>query len=220
MTSSVTASAVVLLALVGWAYVFVPARRGIWRRTWITASVLLAASAGALFARGDFGDAVGDIGAATVVAGAGVGAVWLVATQIGHRVLCRVVPSFIDRVRDLYSIAAGDRRRDVLTALVSMAVAEEFVFRLVVQREFGLVAGVVAYAAVQAVTRNWALMLAAVASGTVWGLLYQWQQSLVAPLIAHLIWTGALTFVWPLHGCGEATDPEASAVAITDPFER
>ena len=73
-------------------------------------------------------------------------------------------------------------------------------FRLVVQRQFGVVAGVAAYTLVQVVERNWVLILAGAVCGVVWGLLYAWKQNLTAPLLAHLIWTGALTFVWPLRG--------------------
>lgn len=214
-----TLTAVVLLALamVGWVFVFGPERTGIWRRSWVTAGVLTVAAIVGLGRSGELRDAVGGVSPSAVGAGIVVGVAWLIATQIGHRVLCRAVPSFVDQVRDLYSIAAGDRRSDVLVALVAMAVAEEFVFRLVAQRTFGLVIAVAAYTAVQAVERNWALLIAAVASGTVWGLLYEWQEALVAPLIAHVIWTGVLTFVWPLRGCGDAAVPEAADVAIVDP---
>ena len=213
---NVATIAVLALTLAGWAFVFVPERRGIWHRSWLIAAVLTAISVGALLGAGEFGDAVGSVTVEALLAGSIVGVAWVVATQVGHAVLCRILPSFIDRVRDLYSIAAGDRRRDVLVALVGMAVAEEFVFRVLVQREFGLAAGVVAYTAVQAVERNWALMLAGAACGVVWGLLYEWQGGLVAPLLAHVLWTGTLTFVWPLRGCGPESVPEADEVAITN----
>lgn len=206
---------VLALTVVGWAFVFVPARRGIWHRSWLTAGSLVGTSVGSLLWAEELSAAIGSVTVGAVLAGSVVGVGWVVATQVGHAVLCRILPSFIDQVRDLYSIAAGDRRRDVLIALVGMAVAEEFVFRLLVQREFGLVVAVVAYTAVQAVERNWALMLAGAACGVVWGLLYEWQAGLVAPLLAHVIWTGTLTFVWPLRGCSTRSIPEADGVAIT-----
>ena len=210
------ALAVVALAVVGWAFVFLPPHAGIWHRSWITAAVLTMVSVGVLWSAGELGEAVGDVSVEAVVAGVGVGAGWLVATHAGHAVLCRLLPGFVDRVRELYSIAAGDRRRDVLIALVAMAVAEEFVFRLVVQRELGIVAGVAAYTLVQVVERNWVLLLAGAACGTVWGLLYAWQENLAAPLLAHVIWTAALMFVWPLRGSGERRLVEADGVALTD----
>ncbi|CAN5726508.1 hypothetical protein BH24ACT4_BH24ACT4_07260 [soil metagenome] len=93
-----------------------------------------------------------------------------------------------------------------------MAVAEEVFFRGFVQDEVGLVAAVAAYTAVQMVERKWALGLAALLGGTVWGLLFWWTGGLVAPIVAHVLWTGMLTFVWPLKGCGGA-DPTDEAVA-------
>lgn len=213
---TVAAVVIIVIALIGWAYIFAMPRGGIWVRSWTVAGVLIAASLGALCRAGQIGEAVGTTDVEAIVVGAGAGMVWVVATQIGHQILCRVLPSFIDQVRDLYSIAVGDNRRDVVIALVSLAVAEEFVFRLVIQREFGIVAGVVAYAAVQAFERNWALVLAGAACGAVWGVLYAWQDNLTAPLIAHVIWTGTLTFLWPLRGCGGTSIPEAAEVAVTD----
>ncbi|MEO6653337.1 MAG: CPBP family intramembrane glutamic endopeptidase [Ilumatobacteraceae bacterium] len=213
-----TVSAIIVLAatFVGWAYIFVLPRPGIWVRSWTAAGVLVSGSAAALWRAGELGDAVGTTTIRAVLVGLGAGAAWVIITQIGHQILCRLLPSFIERVRDLYSIATGDRRVDVAIALVAMAVAEEFVFRLVVQREFGIIAGIVAYAAVQAVERNWALMLAGALCGAVWGVLYAWQDNLAAPLVAHVIWTGTLTFFWPLRGCDGNRVPEAAGIAMTD----
>ncbi len=212
---TVAAAFVLVLTLAGWAYVVVLPRAGIWRRTQVTAVLLIVVTAGLLWRAGELGDAVGKPDPTSVLVGLGVGVIWVVVTQIGHAVLCRLIPSFVDRVRDLYSITTDDRRRDVLVALVSMALAEEFVFRLVAQREFGIVVAVVAYTLVQAVERNWALMLAGAAFGVVWGLVYAWRDGLAAPLIAHVVWTGTLTPLWPLRGCHGRRVPEADVVAIT-----
>lgn len=207
---------ILLLTLAGWLFIFALPRPGIWQRSWMVALVLIAASAAALAGAGELRDAIGTTDSTAIGAGVAAGVVWVVATQVGHQILCRILPAFIEQVRDLYSIAAGDSRREITLALVSLALAEELVFRLVTQREFGLVAGVLAYAAVQAVERNWALMIAGAACGLVWGLLYAWQENLAAPLIAHLVWTSTLTFFWPLRGCGDQPVPEAENVAITD----
>ncbi len=213
---TVSAIVVLVVTFAGWAYIFSLPRPGIWVRSWTAAGVLVAVSAGALWRAGELGDAVGTTSLSAVLLGIGAGIAWVVVTQIGHQILSRLLPSFIEQVRDLYSIAAGDRRLDVAIALVAMAVAEEFVFRMVLQREFGIIAGIVAYVAVQAVERNWALMLAGGACGTVWGLLYAWQDNLAAPLVAHVIWTGTLTFFWPLRGCDGNRVPEAAGIAVTD----
>lgn len=211
---TVSAIVVLVVTFAAWGYIFALPRPGIWVRSWTAAGVMVATSATALWRAGELGDAVGNTSVSSVLVGIGAGIGWVVVTQVGHRILCRLLPSFIEQVRALYSIAAGDRRLDVAIALVALAVAEEFVFRMVLQREFGIVAGVIAYAAVQAVERNWALMLAGALCGTVWGLLYAWQDSLVAPLVAHVIWTGTLTFFWPL-GCDGNRVPEAAGIAVT-----
>lgn len=213
---TVSAIVVLVVTVAGWAFIFALPRPGIWVRSWTAAGVLVAASAVALWRAGELGEAVGTRSLSAAFVGIGAGIAWVVVTQIGHQILCRLLPSFIEQVRALYSIAAGDRRLDVAIALVALAVAEEFVFRMVLQREFGIVAGIIAYAAVQAIERNWALMLAGALCGTVWGLLYAWQDNLAAPLVAHVIWTGTLTFFWPLRGCDGNRVPEEVAIAVTD----
>lgn len=213
---TVSAIVVLVVTVAGWAFIFALPRPGIWVRSWTAAGVLVAVSAVALWRAGELGEAVGTRSLSAAFVGIGAGIAWVVVTQIGHQILCRLLPSFIEQVRALYSIAAGDRRLDVAIALVALAVAEEFVFRMVLQREFGIVAGIIAYAAVQAIERNWALMLAGALCGTVWGLLYAWQDNLAAPLVAHVIWTGTLTFFWPLRGCDGNRVPEAAAIAVTD----
>ena len=93
-----------------------------------------------------------------------------------------------------------------------MGVAEELFFRGFVQDRAGLVVAVAAYTGVQAIARNWALALAALLCGSVWGLLAWASGGIVAPVAAHVVWVVALTFVWPLRGC-HAPDPAEEAVA-------
>ncbi|NNE12979.1 MAG: hypothetical protein HKN41_12135 [Ilumatobacter sp.] len=54
------------------------------------------------------------------------------------------------------------------------------------------------------------------AGGAVFGLVYPWQETLVAPLAAHVVRTGTLMFVWPLRGCSNQPVPGATDVAITE----
>jgi membrane protease YdiL (CAAX protease family) len=212
-----------VLAAAVWAFLFRLPRVGLWRRTWVAAPLLIAYALVALAADGRLGSTAGPLTATEVAVGLGAGAAWLVATQIGHRILCRLFPAFLAQVNDLYRI------RDDATPLWSMAgavtimgVAEELLFRGLVQGGIGLVAAVAAYTLVQAVEGKWALGLAALLGGVVWGLLFAWRDGLVAPIVAHVLWTGTLTFVWPLSGCG-AADPaeereaEARGPALTTP---
>jgi len=196
-----------VLAVAAWAFLFRLPRGGLWPRTWIVAPLLIAYSLVALAADHRLGRTAGPFTPLEVAAGLGVGAAWLVATQVGHRILCRLFPAFLAQVNDLYRI------RDDATpvwsmvgAVALMGVAEELLFRGLVQGGIGLAAAVVAYTLVQAIEGKWALGLAALLGGLVWGLLFAWRDGLVAPVVAHVLWTGTLTFVWPLRGCG-APDP-------------
>ena len=195
------------LAFGAWLVLFSDRRDDIWPKTWAIAGVLIAYSVGALAVLGELGDAVGPVGPIELAAGAAVGVGWLAATHIGHAVLCRLFPSFVDQVEDLYRLGVDDPPSRVLGPILAMAAAEELLFRGVIQSQWGLVAGVAVYTAVQLVERKWALTLAGFLGGLVWGALYAVTGSLVAPILAHAIWTASLTLVWPLRGCGDEDIP-------------
>lgn len=207
-------AACLAVALAAWIYVFVPERAGIWVRTRVSAAAMIAISVLVLVDAGRLRDAFGRFGVRTIAIGLVAGVAWLVVTQIGVRLIAVVVPSIVDRAGDLYRIAAGDRRRDIAFAVVSMGIAEELLFRGVVQGEWGLVAAVVAYTVVQVVERNWALVLAGAACGVVFGGLYHLTEGLTAPVVAHLVWTSSLTFVWPLKDRDGNAVPAATEVTI------
>lgn len=209
----------VVLAAVAWAYVFLRDRADIWPRTWVAAGALIAYSLVTLSLLGRLDDVIGPVTLAEVAIGLGVGGAWLVATHIGHAVLCRLFPAFVAQIRDLYQLGEGDTVRRMVGPVVAMGVAEELLFRGVVQSIAGLAVGVAVYTAVQFVERKWALALAALLGGTIWGGLFAWRGGIVAPITAHLLWTGMLTFVWRLHGCdagreeGGSTDDGETATA-------
>lgn len=201
-----------LLALAAWVFLFTLPRDGLWPRTWITATVLSGFSLVALAVTDRTGDVIGPINPKEVAAGLGVGAAWLIATHIGHAVCCRLFPTFLAQVNDLYAIRTRSSMPTMIGGVVMMGIAEELMFRGFLQDRLGLVAAIGVYTAVQVVERKWALMLAALLGGTVWGLLFWWRDGIVAPLVAHILWTGALTFVWPLKGC-DGADPIEKAEA-------
>lgn len=205
-----------VVAVAAWTYLFVLPREGLWGRSYIAAGALTGYSVAALAATDRLDAVVGPISPVEAGIGLGIGGAWLVATHIGHAVLCRLFPGFLAQINDLYAIRDRSRLWFTVGAVVAMAVAEEVFFRGFVQDEVGLVAAVAAYTAVQMVERKWALGLAALLGGTVWGLLFWWTGGLLAPIVAHVLWTGALTFVWPLKGC-DGSDPaeEAEAEART-----
>lgn len=85
-----------------------------------------------------------------------------------------------------------------------------------IQGEAGIVVAVVLYAAVQVVERKWPLVLAGALCGLVWGGVFAWRGGLVAPVVAHIVWTSTLTLAWPLRGTG-AAHPRDPAVVHTSP---
>lgn len=191
-----------ILGFAGWVVLFRRRSDDIWPRTWVIAGVLIAYSVAVLGALGELSDVVGPVGLVEVAVGLVVGAAWLVATHVGHAVLCRIFPSFVAQVRDLYGLGADDPAARVVGPIIAMAAAEELLFRGVIQGLAGMIAGVVVYTAVQFVERKWALALAALLGGIVWGGLFEVTGGLVAPVVAHALWTLSLTLVWPLRGCG------------------
>ncbi|HXH56704.1 CPBP family intramembrane glutamic endopeptidase [Iamia sp.] len=203
-----------LIAVAVWAFLFALPRHGLWTRTWIGAAVLSAFSVAALVATDRLDHVVGPLTPLEVGTGLGVGGAWLVATHIGHAVLCRLFPSFLAQINDLYAIRDRRHVASMVGAITAMGIAEELFFRGYVQDRVGLLVAIVAYTAVQLVERKWALMLAALLGGTIWGVLFWWREGLVAPTVAHVLWTAVLTFVWPLKGCdGPDHDEETVAEA-------
>lgn len=198
----VTVIVAVAVAAGAWFALFRGNRSDIWPRTWVIAAVLIAFSVGALAAIGRLAEVVGPVDATVTAVGLAIGTGWLVATHIGHAVLCRLFPSFIVQVKELYQLGVGDPWTRVLGPIIAMAVAEELLFRGVIGGVGGFAAGLCAYTAVQVFERNWALTLAALLGGVIWGGLFELTGGLVAPVLAHALWTATLTLVWPLRGCG------------------
>lgn len=201
MTAVVVALAVVVAAL-AWIALFRRDRDDIWPRTWVIAAALVTFSVAGLAAVGELEGVVGPVDGRTVGLGFGAAAIWLVATHIGHAVLCRVFPSFVEQVQDLYRLGADDPPSRVLGPILAMALAEELLFRGVIQGLSGFVAGTAVYTAVQLFERKWALVLAGFIAALVCGGLFELTDGLVAPVLAHATWTTVLTLVWPLRGCG------------------
>lgn len=202
MVASVLLVVGVLGALAGWAWLFCRPAEGVWTRTWVVAGALAGYAVVALAVTDQLDTALGPVDPGVVAVGVAVGGVWLGATHVGHAVLCRLVPGFLAQISDLYSMREGDRVGVLVAPVVLMATAEELFFRGFVQGHVGLTGAVVVYAGVQLVTGKWALTLAAALGGTVWGLLLWWTGGLLAPVLAHVLWTATLAFVWPLGGCG------------------
>ncbi len=217
--SIVVVLAATVVGMGAWFALFRGDRSDIWPRTWVIASLLIGFSLGGLALVGRLDEVLGPVDLATATIGVGIGGAWLAATHVGHAVLCRLFPSFIDQVKDLYSLGVGDPWTRVLPPIVAMAVAEELLFRGVIGGLGGIVLGVVVYTGVQVFERKWALTLAALLGGIIWGGLFELTGGLLAPVVAHALWTSTLTLAWPLRGCGR-TDLETPADTRTGTASR
>ena len=190
----------IAVAFGAFAYMFALPRPGIWSRTWVAAGVVGGTAAGGLLALGRFGDLVGPFTVEEIGIGLLVGGAWLLATHVGYAIVSWLFPAFADQVRDLYRLGDEDTSGRMVGPIVAMGVAEELLFRSVLQGVGGIALALAVYTAVQVFERKWALALAALLGGVVWGLLFEWRGGVIAPVAAHVLWTGMLTFVWPLGG--------------------
>lgn len=197
-TELVIVVASIVVAFAAFAYMFALPRRGIWPRTWVAAAVVGLTAAVGLVVLGRFGEIVGPFTVTELAIGLAAGAAWLVATHVGYAVISWLFPAFGDQVRDLYRLGDEDTASRMVGPIVAMGVAEELLFRGVLQGVGGIALALVAYTAVQVFEQKWALALAALLGGVVWGALFAWRGGLVAPIAAHVLWTGMLTFVWTL----------------------
>ena len=197
----------VAVAAAMWVFMFRLDRYNVWPRTWVAAAVMSGYAIAATLALGDTRDLVGRVSAVEMLIGAAAGTAWLLVTQLGAAALARVVPSFAAQTSDLYRLAGSDRAARIAGPLIAMAAAEELLFRGFIQARAGLVVAVMTYAAVQVVERKWILVLAAALGGLVWGGLFAWRHGLVAPAVAHVVWTFSLALVWPIRQHTRGTQP-------------
>jgi membrane protease YdiL (CAAX protease family) len=195
-----------VLAAGSWAVLLLPRASGLWVRALVVAIVLVTFST-IVFVKEDGGvDAVLGVSVDEVLVGLLAGLAWVAATQVGFRVIARLWPEFVSEMRQIYAFG-DDSASGLVWAIVVMAVAEEFLFRGVLQPRIGLAGAALAYGAVQLVLRNRALVLGALLIGIVWGLLLWWREALTASIVAHAVWTAVLTFAWPLPPGGAASSP-------------
>jgi len=203
----------VAVAAAMWWFLFRVPRGTIWQRSAVAAVVVSGYAVAAAAALGHLGQLLGPVNLTEVAIGVGAGVAWVVATHVGAAVIGRVAPSFVEQVTALYNRGGEAAKGDMAAGLAAMAVAEELLFRGVIQWEAGIVAAVLIYAAVQLVERNWPLVMAGALCGVVWGGLYAWRGGLIAPVGAHLVWTSALAMVWPIKSSSGVKQPAGSGPA-------
>lgn len=207
-TELIVVVAAIVVTFGAFAYMFALPRPGIWPRTWVAAGVVGATAVAGLLVLGRFRELVGPFTLTELGIGLLVGVGWLAVTHAGYAVVNWLFPAFGDQVQDLYRLGDEDTSRRMVGPIVAMGVAEELLFRSLLQGVGGIALALVAYTAVQVFERKWALALAALLGGVVWGVVFAWRGGVVAPMVAHVVWTGMLTFVWPLGGAPRPQDSD------------
>jgi uncharacterized protein len=138
-----------------------------------------------------------------VIVGLILGGLMSAATYLLYPILTRLLPFIAEGTALLYSVFRGPSPTLALFTLLPVVLFEELIWRGAVQsvfsRRVGLVVGVLfsalAYALVLAPLGSLVLVLVAFACGLVWGALRAVTQSLVPPLVAHLLWD-LLVLIW------------------------
>jgi membrane protease YdiL (CAAX protease family) len=124
----------------------------------------------------------------------------------GNEVLERAFPTLRDEVQALYGLRSSAPGVPLLIAAV--AFSEELFWRGFVQARAGLLVATLGYALVLVWERKAVLLLAAVACGATWGVLFAWRHSLVAPIVSHVLWDLAIMVFLPVR-TARAPSPRA-----------
>lgn len=135
--------------------------------------------------------------------GIALGAVLVVATQVGARLLLPLLPPVLAETQRLYALLQGSLAPAQCAPVIALvAIAEELVFRGVVttlcERRFGprstVALATALYVLPLAASGSWLLIAIGITLGAVWTIARLRSQSLLVPLLAHVIWAEA-TFV-------------------------
>ena len=185
-----------LLAALAWAVLFLPGTQGFWDRA-LPAGLAIGVY-GAVAQRHRLDDLwrpeVLDVAIGVVAAAALYGVFW-----VGDRVLHRLLPALAADVGELYGVSASSRPRLVPVILVVVGASEEMFWRGFVQARAGVLVALVGYAAVHLWERKAALVLAALVGGAAWSALFAWRETLVAPVICHVLWDLAVVLWFPFR---------------------
>ena len=190
-----------LLAVVGWAFLFGLAWGSFWVKLGVTAATV---AAYALFwerPRIRF--------TASAVAHGVVSAALLYAVfYLGNALAPYVVPGATGEVGGIYALGEGSSRLAVFLLLFFLTgPAEEIFWRGFLQgrlmdrlgRWQGYLAATVIYGAVHAFSGNLMLMLAAFVAGAWWGAQYLWRRDLAAVIVSHSLWSAVIFAVAPVR---------------------
>jgi len=185
---------------------FVFGRRHFWSRA-MAAGVVIGVF-GAVAERGRLGEHLRPT-VVDVIIGVSAAALLYVLFGAGDRVLAKFMPALHREVGDLYLLRAEARLGAIPPMIATVAVTEELFWRGFVQARSGLLVATVAYALVLIWERKIVLIVAALICGATWGALFAWRDTLVAPLLSHVLWDLAIMVFFPV-GIARATITEAT----------
>jgi membrane protease YdiL (CAAX protease family) len=141
-----------------------------------------------------------------VSSGLGVGVGMTLLTYPVYALMRSIFPELSARVAVLYSAAHQISVAEAMAWVLAIIVAEELLWRGAllqvlarrVSPPVAMAISIASYAAAQLGTGSWIVMLLALVCGTIWTLQRQLTGSLLAPLIAHLIWTPVVILLYPV----------------------
>lgn len=185
-----------VVAAAAWAVLFLPGPERFWYRA-LPAGLAIGAY-GAVAQRHHLDDLLRpelfDVGLGVVGAGGLYGVFW-----VGDRGLRRLQPALAADVGELYGVSGSSRPRLVPVVLVVVGTAEEMFWRGFVQARAGVLVALLAYAAVHVWERKAALILAALVGGAYWAAIFGWRETLVAPVVSHVLWDLAVILWFPFR---------------------
>jgi membrane protease YdiL (CAAX protease family) len=189
-----TLAAGLALAVVVMGSMFLFGRRHFWARAAVAGTVI--GVFGAVAQRDRLGDDL-HTAPADVIVGVVAAALLYAMFWAGDEVLERAFPTLHREVQALYGLRSSAPGVPLLIAAV--AVSEELFWRGFVQARAGLLVATLGYALVLVWERKLVLLLAAVVCGATWGALFAWRDSLVAPIVSHVLWDMAIMVFAPVR---------------------
>jgi membrane protease YdiL (CAAX protease family) len=190
----------VLLAVVGWAFLF-----GLdWGNFWVKLALTTAAVAAYALAwerpRIHFS-------AQSVAIGIASAALLYGLFYVGNALAPLILPGAGGQVGGIYALGEGSSRIAVFFLLLLLTgPAEEIFWRGFLQGRLmdrfgawpGLLLAVLIYGGVHAFSGNLMLILAAFVAGTWWGAQYLWRRDLAALIVSHSLWSAVIFAVAPV----------------------
>jgi uncharacterized protein len=141
-----------------------------------------------------------------ITIGLGAGIAMTALTYPVFQVTSALVPGLDAQVQSLYTGARSTTLARALSWTVAIMFAEELLFRgtfpealrpwISEYNAYGV--SLILYALAQGGTGSWIVMAMALVCGTIWTVLRAYTGTLVAPLIAHFLWTPTVIFLYPV----------------------